>query len=104
MVDGTRVSQQFEILERKTIEAKSLIERFTKCAVRDSKAEIKRRIEKANKIAKQNKWNVEVAFKDHENKAELTEEIIEEKMQLLMGKQGKLLRTPAARHTVALYK
>ncbi|KAK3493009.1 uncharacterized protein B0T23DRAFT_286088, partial [Neurospora hispaniola] len=35
---------------------------------------------------------------------QITEEIVERKMELLVGKQGEMLRTPAARHTIALYQ
>ncbi|KAK3504156.1 hypothetical protein B0T13DRAFT_533845 [Neurospora crassa] len=84
--------------------AKSLIEEFAKCAVGNSRAEIKRRVKSANELAQKNKWKVEVTLEDKEIKTELTEEIVERKIDLLVGKQGEMLRTPAARHTIAVYK
>lgn len=53
-------------------------------------------------FAQKNKWKVKVTLEDKEIKTERTEEIVERKMKLLVGKQGELLRTPAARHTIAL--
>ncbi|EGZ68631.1 hypothetical protein NEUTE2DRAFT_73994 [Neurospora tetrasperma FGSC 2509] len=95
------VSGQFDDMAG---QAKLLIERFARYAVGASRAEIKRRVESANELAQKNKWKVEVTLEDKGIKNELIEEIVERKMKLLVGKQGEMLSTPAARHTIALYK
>ena len=80
--------------------AKSIIHTFAKSAAGDNKKEIERRASMANELARANGWRVRVTVNDKAVNTELTEELIDRKMELLMGKQGQLVMTPLTREDI----